>query len=54
MDSNLEQIKKAIESQRYKLICLNDGESISDFEKAKCDINKSFDKILGDKSSFEL
>lgn len=48
------KIKNAIESQRYKLICLNDGESISDFEKAKCDINKSFDKILGDKSSFEL
>ena len=48
------KIKNAIESQRYKLICLNDGESISDFEKVKCDINKSFDKILGDKSSFEL
>ena len=35
------------------LICLNDTDKNIDFEKSKKDINKAFEKILGEKSSFE-
>ena len=45
----------AIEKQKYKMICMNDVDSTRkiDFEKIKNTINKSFDKILSEKSKFE-
>jgi hypothetical protein len=53
-DCNLPHICKSIEKQEYELICLNDSENISDFERAKALLCGSFDKILPQKSSFEL
>lgn len=44
----------AISKQKYKMICLNDSDKVEDFELAKEMINLSFDKILSQKSSFEL
>lgn len=48
------QIISDILKQKSKLICLNDNSKIKDFEGAKNDINKAFDTILPEKSSFEL
>ena len=50
-----ENMLNAIEKQKYKMICMNDVDSTRkiDFEKIKNTINKSFDKILSEKSKFE-
>lgn len=50
---NNDKIIKAIESQKYKVICINDSNDKIDFEKSKIEINNSLDKILNKKSSFE-
>ncbi len=49
-----EKIYQLIEEQKYKLICLNDVCKDSDFELVKGRIINSFQKILPDKSSFEI
>jgi len=43
----------AITSGSYKMICINDNYNENDFDKMKEDINNAFEKVLGDKSSFE-
>ncbi len=51
------KIFDAIATQKYKMVCLNDSEdieTIKDFEEAKQTIQESFEKILPNKSSFEL
>ena len=42
-----------IENQKKKMICINDSDLVSDFEKKKKEIQDSFQQILSDKSSFE-
>lgn len=42
----------AIESSRYKMICINDSDEM-DFETAKALVNSAFEKLLPGKSSFE-
>ena len=44
----------AIESQKYKVVCLNDCNEELDFEKWKRLIAESFEKLLPDVSSFEI
>lgn len=51
-DDSLDQIVRTIESQKKRIVCLNDGE-VSSFEAAKDRINAAFHKILPEKSSFE-
>lgn len=51
-DDTLDSIIETIESQKKKIICMNDGE-VSSFEAAKEQINAAFNKILPEKSSFE-
>lgn len=52
-DSNLEKITNEIIKQKHKMLCINDNQDILDFENIKSAINKAFDKILPEKSSFE-
>lgn len=62
--SDAEKIAKDIESKKYKMYCVNDAtakgrytnEDISqkDFEKSKQIIKKALEKILPNKSSFEV
>lgn len=52
-NENDETILKIIEKQKYYMLCVNDDEKIKDFELAKHKLNSTFDKILGEKSSFE-
>lgn len=52
--SQNDEIIKHIEMQKSKIICLNDTEDETDFENHKAKILAAFEKILPDKSSFEL
>jgi len=51
---DFKQAKENIKKQKYKMICLNDSEIKGDFEKKKKGIIDSFQRILPEKSSFEL
>lgn len=48
------QAIKAIEEQRYKLICLNDNGHIRNYNAVMEQLNKAFQTILPEKSNFEL
>lgn len=45
---------KCLENQKVKVICLNDTEEEKDFESHKQAIIEAFEKILPDKSQFEV
>ena len=53
-DQCAEEIADYIVKQKYALFCINDSSDIVDFEKTKNIINQAFEKILPEKSSFEL
>ena len=48
------QAIKAIHDQSYKLVCLNDNVHIRNYAQVMENIEKAFESILPDKSSFEL
>lgn len=50
---DMEDIKKVIENQKYKVACFNDSIEDIDFEYCKKEIINSFEKILPQKSMFE-
>lgn len=45
---------KVIKKQKDKMICLNDSESVKEFEQTKLIIKESFNVILNEKSRFEM
>ena len=51
--NNNKEAIKAIKNKKYKLICLNDVKEDFNFEEVKNEINKAFEAILPEKSSFE-
>jgi hypothetical protein len=53
-DERASVIANYIEKQKYRLFCINDSNDIVDFEKCKNIINAAFERILPNKSSFEL
>jgi len=53
-DQRAEEIADYIAKQKYAIFCINDCNDIVDFEKTKNIINQAFEKILPEKSSFEL
>jgi len=53
-DNSLSTVNDFITDRRFDMICLNDSDEVSDFEKTKALLKESFEKILPDKSSFEL
>lgn len=50
----VDKVKEAIESGKYRLLCLSDNTLDETFEADKHNINVSFDKMFPEKSSFEL
>ena len=52
--NDLEEIYNAIKQQEYKMICINDNDENINFEATVKELNKHFDKIFPEKSSFEL
>ncbi len=53
LSNNNKKLIRAIEKKKYKIICINDADTSIDFDKAKTEINESFEKIFNEKSSFE-
>ena len=53
-NENTSEAEKAIQSQKFKMVCVNDSVELKEFDKAKEQINRSLDCILPDKSSFEI
>lgn len=53
VDSNNDKLTKTIRRQKKSVICINDANKRIDFEHAKQEINKAFEVILPEKSSFE-
>ena len=53
-DGMLGDLCKTIEQKRYKMICINDDKKIENFERCRDSINSAFQKILPEKSSYEI
>lgn len=53
-DNNFDEACEAVRSGKYRLICLNDTDKITDFDNKKQKIIEYFNELLPDKSSFEL
>lgn len=49
-----ESLKQAIETQKYKMICINDTARTQNFEAHRDMVKESFQKILPNKCSFEI
>ncbi len=52
-DKNIQSMCEGIEQQRYNLVCVNDTDRLTDWEKAAEETSRSFEKILPEKSGFE-
>lgn len=50
---NNDNIINDIKSQKFKIVCLNDGININNFEKTKYEINEALSFVLPNKCSFE-
>lgn len=48
------ELIKAIKSEKYKIICINDVSTDIDFEKSKQEINAALEQIFPDKCQYEL
>jgi hypothetical protein len=46
-------IGKIIEKQKYRIVCISDSEMNIDFEKEKLRVNKAFESVFPEKSSYE-
>ena len=53
-DYTMEDICRDIAAQRYRMVCINDSEQIADFDRACQTLGAAFDRILPDKSAYEL
>lgn len=52
-DDNYLKICKEIENSKYKTICINDSDTIKNYEKIKAELINSFEKKFPEKSTFE-
>ena len=52
-DDNKDIIKE-LEKRKYKIVCFNDTEKVTDFEKSKKSLNDYLEKRYPNKSSFEI
>lgn len=52
-DGSIGSICRDIEQQRWRMVCLNDGVEITDFDAMRTRLNAAFERILPQKSSYE-
>ena len=52
-EKNFNDLCRAIETQKYQMVCINDTPRTINFEEKKQKVNECFEKILPEKSSFE-
>lgn len=53
-DKGVEDLCEAIRSERYNLICINDTDQTTEFEKKKLQIRDAFECVLPQKSEYEI
>ena len=53
-EDEIEDICSSLEQQRYRAVCLNDSKTDIDFDHIKQRLTESFEKILPERSAFEL
>lgn len=53
VSSDNKKLIQTISKQKSKMICINDSNHKIDFDRSKREINKAFESILKDRSSFE-
>lgn len=53
-DDNLQEVIKLIHGQSKSIVCINDSQYLEDFHSTKKTLNNSFNRILSEKSSFEI
>lgn len=53
-DKNCRDVANIIRQKKYKVISINEEHDLGDWEFVKSEINKAFQEIFPDKSSFEL
>ena len=53
-DNEIPKALSAVETGAHKLICLNDTAMTADFERTAQAVRESFEKLLPEKSSFEI
>ena len=53
-ESSMKEIEDVILNQREPMVCLNDSDPKMNFEKLKNELIKIFDKLLPNKSTFEI
>lgn len=51
---NIEEVRRVLFSSKYKIACINDGSTVTDFEKMKKAVNHELQKLLPEKSMYEL
>lgn len=53
--SDINNVKRCISPKSpYKLVCINDGRMVTDFERNRDEVNSLLESLLPEKSSFEL
>lgn len=52
--SDLKTVRRALRSSPYRMVCINDDASVTDFETARRGVNRELKRLLPDKCSFEL
>jgi hypothetical protein len=52
-EKNNALMNEIIKKQKYRIVCTNDSEATIDFEKEKIRVNKAFESVFPEKSSFE-
>lgn len=53
-DASIDRICQDITNQHYRMVCLNDSTNISNFDSLSQQLSQAFQKILPEKTSFEL
>lgn len=51
---DIRAVRRALFASKYKMICINDGSTVTDFEKMKNAVNCELQKLLPEKSMYEL
>ena len=52
--SDFTAIENALKTQKYKMICVNDGTDVTDFDALKQKVVALFDEVFPEKSGFEV
>lgn len=52
-ETQLKEVPTVVRQKKYKMICINDSQDLTDFEQTKKSIAEAFAEILAEKCSYE-